>query len=302
MNSFFDEELYKVLFDNSLDAILLMSIDGVIYRANPAACQMFQVTEYELCKIGREGISDINDRRLYQYAHQLETHGEVRGELFMVRRDGTRFPAEISSKSFFDKQGKQLAVTSIRDMSEHKQAEEDLRGLQRQTEYHATYDYLTGILNRRAFVDKLNQEMNRAHRDRMPMSLILMDVDRFKEINDCNGHLAGDIVLKKVAQCLSDNLRSYDILGRYGGDEFILCLPNTAYNEAVMIAERLRNYIEQTEIKNDTGKIKVTASLGVVCHYYTSPSSIDDLIAKVDDNMYNAKRQNNCVYARNEPS
>lgn len=298
MNYFGSDEFYKQMFENNLDAIMLMSPDGVIYRANPSACQMFRTSENDLCKIGRDGIADTSDHRLYQIIHSLEKDGRARGELNMVRKDGTKFPAELTSCLFTDNQGKAMSVTTIRDITELKKALESLWGLQRETEYNASYDFLTGIYNRRAFIEKLKQEMNRSRRDRMPMSLVLIDVDKFKEINDSIGHLAGDTVLKQVAVSLSENLRSYDTLGRYGGDEFILCLPNTACNEAHMIAERLRNGIEKTEIIFGNKKIKVTASLGVISHYHTAPDTMEELIAKVDYSLYEAKRSNNCVNAQ----
>jgi diguanylate cyclase (GGDEF)-like protein/PAS domain S-box-containing protein len=296
MHFFDNDELYKLMFEKNLDAIMLMSPDGVIYKTNPSACEMFQTTEGDLCKIGINGIADTGDHRLHQFLRRLETEGRARSELNMVKRNGIKFPAELTACIFKDKQGKPVTVTTIRDITELKKALENLWGLQRETEYHASYDYLTGIYNRRAFIEKLMQEMNRSQRDRMPMSLILLDVDKFKQINDTKGHLAGDTVLKKVAQSLSENLRSYDILGRYGGDEFILCLPNTAGSESRLIAERLRNAVEQTKIIYDKERINVTASLGVVTHYHTAPETLEDLISKVDGNLYEAKRCNNGVH------
>lgn len=299
MYSLLDDDFYRLMFDNNPDAVLLMSPDGIVYKANPAACQMFLATEDELCRLGCTGISDTNDHRLYQTIDLLKKNKTVRGELCMLKGDGSRFPAELASRIFIDIRGQSMAVTTIRDITELKQAVEDLRGLQKETEHLATYDYLTGIFNRRAFVKKLKQEMSRTHRDRMPMSLILMDIDGFKEINDSIGHLAGDAVLKKVALSISEKLRSYDVLGRFGGDEFILCLPNTACSEAHIIAERLRDGVENTGILYDNQKISVTASVGVASHYHTEYESMEDLIAKVDLNLYEAKRQKNRVYVEN---
>lgn len=296
MHYFDSDEFYKQMFEKNLDAIMLMSPDGVIYRTNPSACEMFHTTESDLCKIGFNGIADTSDNRLHQFIHRLEKDGRAQSELNMVKRNGLKFPAQLTACMFKDNQGKPMTVTTIRDITELKKDLENLWGLQRETEYYASYDYLTGTYNRRAFMEKLTQEMNRSHRDRMPMSLILLDVDKFKQINDSRGHLAGDTVLKKVAQSLSENLRSYDILGRYGGDEFILCLPNTAGSEARLIAERLRNAVEQTEIVFGNQILGVTASLGATTHYHTAPESVEDLISKVDYNLYEAKRCNNSVY------
>jgi diguanylate cyclase (GGDEF)-like protein/PAS domain S-box-containing protein len=298
MDSYFHETCYRLIFDNSPDAILLTGSDGCIFMANRAACDLFGKSEEEICRYGISGIIAIDDRSLNQVLGHLERNGKLRTELSFVGNDGKLFPADVTAQLFHDERGKIWSVTSIRDISEYKKSEEELRNLQQETAYNATYDFLTGALNRRAFIDKLNQEMNRSRRDRMPMSLVLLDVDSFKQINDKNGHLAGDLVLKQVAKCLTDNLRSYDILGRYGGDEFILCLPNTAFEQAVGIAERLRLFIEQAEIKNAASAIKVTASMGVACHYYTSSSDINELISRVDDNMYRAKIRKNCVVAQ----
>ncbi|NLO46898.1 MAG: diguanylate cyclase [Clostridiales bacterium] len=298
MNLYLHDVYYRLIFENSPDAIMLTGLDGSIFMVNRAACDLLGKTENEICRYGLSGIVGIDERSLTQLFSRLEQNGKLRAELTFIKNDGRLFPADVTAQMFNDERGKLWSVTTIRDISERKQSEEELRDLQREMAYNATYDFLTGVLNRRAFIDKLNQEMNRAQRDRMPMSLILLDVDSFKQINDTNGHLAGDFVLKKVAKCLAEHLRSYDLLGRYGGDEFILCLPNTAFDQATTIAERLRSNIEKAEIKNESSFIKVTASMGVACHYYTSSNDINALIAKVDDNMYRAKIRKNCVVAQ----
>jgi diguanylate cyclase (GGDEF)-like protein/PAS domain S-box-containing protein len=298
MDTYFQNECYRLIFENSFDAVFLTGTDGSIFKANRAACTLFGKTEDEIIRYGLSGIIGIDDRRLLQLLSQLEQNGQIRTELTFITRNGRSFPADVTARMFHDDRGRAWSVTSVRDITQLKQSEQELINLQRETAYNATYDYLTGALNRRAFIDKLNQEMNRACRDRMPMSLILMDVDSFKEINDKNGHLTGDQVLRQIAQCLSAHLRSYDVLGRYGGDEFILCLPNTAFDQAAVIAERLRSHIEHAEIKSQSSSIKVTASLGVACHYYTSSNDINELISKVDGNMYRAKARKNCVVAQ----
>ena len=117
----------------------------------------------------------------------------------------------------------------------------------------------------------------------------------FKVINDTYGHQAGDYVLGRFCDCITQSLRSYDFLGRYGGEEFIVCLPNTNLTEATKVAERMRWEVEQLEIVNDFLHISITASFGVSHLNYMSQESLDSFISRTDGAMYNAKSKRNLV-------
>lgn len=183
-------------------------------------------------------------------------------------------------------------------MSAFKKTEAALRHAHKETPRRAAYDYLTSILNRRSFLDKLQLEIGRLKSDGSPMGLFLMDIDYFKRINDCRGHRVGDMVLRHFACAVAELLRPGDIFGRYGGDEFILCLPATEYRETCEFAERLRAYIENAELTGNFGP--VTVSVGVACCDYESFAGADDLIQKIDSCLYKAKERRNIIFGQDD--
>jgi diguanylate cyclase (GGDEF)-like protein len=147
----------------------------------------------------------------------------------------------------------------------------------------STEDGLTEVANRRHFDDTLALEWRRAARNGTPLSLLMLDIDFFKEFNDRNGHQAGDDILRRVAQVLRDSVhRAADFVARYGGEEFVVLLPDTAAEHAREIAESLRQHIEQLEI--------VTASVGVATEVASRDGNPDDLVKRADKALYEAKR------------
>ena len=288
--------IYRFLFENSFDAILLTHPDGHVYRANPAACEMFQRTEEEICQLGRPCVADINDPRLEPALEERLKLGKVRTELNFLRKDGTIFPVECTSNIFKDEQGEVWSVIIVRDMSLIKSTEDSLRKAHEEAKSLAAHDYLTGTLNRREFMDRLERELNRSKREGTPLSLILLDIDHFKMINDTYGHVYGDEVLKRAVKCLVQSLRPYDIFGRFGGDEFIACLPNTTLENALIVAQRLRGQIEETDLSSTEDRVRVTISLGVACHDNDSTDDLNGLIQRADKNLYMAKFDKNTVY------
>ena len=290
------EEQYRFIFENSLDAIFLTSPDGKIYRANQAACIMLQRTEEEICEIGRLGILDKRDPRVSIALAQREKEGRVRAELNLVKKDGTVFPAEVTSNIFRCPDGHRWTVVTMHDISDIKFMQEALRKAREDADYFASIDYLTGILNRRTFIQRLNAEINRAQREKTALGICMVDIDCFKSINDGKGHLFGDAVLQSFAESLIKKMRPYDFCGRYGGDEFKICFPNTRYEQAFKIAERLCADIEKEKYGSEDALTQITVSIGVCCYDYRLDETIDELISRVDQNMYIAKKHRNHVY------
>jgi diguanylate cyclase (GGDEF)-like protein len=156
----------------------------------------------------------------------------------------------------------------------------------------ASVDQLTQSLNRRSMLKDLNLEANRFERTKAPFSLILLDVDFFKRINDTYGHDGGDLVLTHLAKVMQQNLRAYDRLSRWGGEEFLVLLPDTRLQEAVDIADRLRTAVETNPAN---GTIRSTISLGVA-EIAVHADSVTSLITAADRALYQAKQTGrNCV-------
>ena len=167
----------------------------------------------------------------------------------------------------------------------------------------ASKDFLTGVLNRRAFMEKIEQEIHRAARANTHLSLILADIDGFKNINDEHGHTAGDAVLQSFTKTLSESLRRYDFIGRYGGEEFLVCLVGADDFQAERIAERMRKAVEEMSITlpETSQAIRITASFGVASRIMRCEASVISMTRRADNAMYKAKRKGkNQVCAANE--
>lgn len=149
-------------------------------------------------------------------------------------------------------------------------------------------DYLTNVANRRHFMERFRQEYNRAKRFDFPLSFIIIDIDFFKKINDTYGHLVGDEILRNVARVLDEKIREIDFIGRYGGEEFVIFLPEAPHDAALRAAERLRVAIEKETFKAYDEALSVTISAGVST-YPLFCKDKEELIEKADSALYSAK-------------
>jgi diguanylate cyclase (GGDEF)-like protein len=153
----------------------------------------------------------------------------------------------------------------------------------------ATTDDLTGLYTRQYIDERLAQEIERAKRYQRPFSILMVDLDHFKQVNDTFGHTTGDLVLQIVADILTEELRDSDIAGRLGGEEFIIILGETELDGAINFAERIREEIESKEIVKDNKIIKVTASIGLACYKLSHKERVERLIEEADKALYQAK-------------
>lgn len=154
----------------------------------------------------------------------------------------------------------------------------------------ATVDPLTGLANRQTMRTQLMGERDRAIRQRLPLSLALADIDHFKKVNDGFGHAQGDVVLRAVAGVLRNTVRPYDVVYRYGGEEFLICLPGTNTENGMVVLERIRQAIASLQLHDDKGTaIPVTATFGLT--EVTADLSVEDAIEQADKALYDGKRQ-----------
>jgi len=191
----------------------------------------------------------------------------------------------------------EVASLMIKNKTLEAQARETEKKIRKQTQIIADLrsklriDALTGLLNRRAFETDLKKEMAKIRRYDYPMSLVMCDIDHFKNINDNFGHSVGDKVLQKVSEVFKKSIRETDSAYRYGGEEFMLMLPHTKVKEAFSLAERIRHKIEVFRflVGSQSPSIKITISSGLI---QVKPSEdIDEIVTRVDKALYEAKRQ-----------
>jgi len=160
----------------------------------------------------------------------------------------------------------------------------------RQLKHMSVTDELTGLRNRRYIMERLGQEFQRARREQKPLGLIMLDLDFFKHLNDTHGHRFGDLVLKEVASRIKAGIREYDLLGRIGGEEFLVVAPDSATEETVRIAERIRYLVKEEPIGDEGTVVNVTISAGVTMLNPGDPN-IDVLFSRADNALYLAKEK-----------
>ncbi len=174
-------------------------------------------------------------------------------------------------------------VYFIQDITSQKEMIQELNNL-------ANYDVLTQVYNRRRLMEEAEKELIKAKTCKNCISVLMIDIDHFKRVNDNYGHLAGDNVIKMVTKACKDNLRRNDVIGRYGGEEFIIILPNTDKRKAVEFAENIRAYINEVKIEFNKEKISVTVSIGVACAIIINDKiNIEKIINEADKGLYYAK-------------
>lgn len=151
----------------------------------------------------------------------------------------------------------------------------------------STTDYLTGLSNRRYMMERLKEEEARSSRGGIPMAILMCDIDRFKRVNDTYGHEFGDLVIREVTGIICDNTREYDVLSRWGGEEFLLLLPETNLDGAVSVAEKIRKAVERKTITSGKSEYNVTLTIGAAL--YDHSVSISDNINNADEALYEGK-------------
>ena len=281
------EETLRAITSASRDAIVMLDDEDPVTFWNPAAQRMFG---YDRDEIGRGRLHDlvvpepIRERARKGFARFAAGGGggalDRLVELDALRKDGETFPAEISvARAELD--GRLHAVGTVRDITRRKQAEKELVRM-------ATTDSLTGLSNRGRFFELGRQEFARAKRYGNPLSVIMFDVDHFKSVNDTHGHDAGDAMLRHLADLARNTFREADVIGRVGGEEFAVLLPETPPQKAFEVAERFRKGVANSPVDVDGESLVRTVSLGVAgqdhCH-----GELEDMLKAADQALYDAK-------------
>jgi diguanylate cyclase (GGDEF)-like protein len=188
-------------------------------------------------------------------------------------------------------------VARVKTHSKVKLLTEELMEANERLKYSATHDELTSVFNRNAILDFLENDILRIKRSKKKLVLLMFDIDHFKDINDIHGHQAGDMVLTEVIKLIKDTVREIDIIGRYGGDEFLIILQETNINKASEISSRVLQKINTNDFMFENKILKVTLSIGL--SEYSSNETMDRLIERVDNALYDAKKAGrNCIKTR----
>ena len=265
----------RIIFDDITDAMIVLDNDNTLIEINKIAEQIFKVqnkliigkNSNDVFKEHDQLLMQINENKVGIFHMEIEMLGQVhyfQGKIDLLK----------SSKS----KGK---IIILSDNTEQIT-------LNRKLEYYATMDTLTGVYNRSYFHEIAVSKLKECYKPSKPVSLIMFDFDKFKDINDNYGHLAGDMVLEKALESCKVILNEKHYIGRYGGEEFVILLTNTNLENALEIAESIRAEIEKMDIVYEGINIKITSSFGVFSSY--KEKELKHLIKNADEVLYQAKR------------
>ena len=293
-------------FDYLYDAVVVTDLQGIVTDWNIGAEKLYGYTRNEI--IGKpvsilHAPEDV-ERITAEVFAAIERQGYWTGEIKKVAKDQSIGWIESSVIPIFDEQNQSIGALGInRDITQRREiqqellvANENLKSqlqeieiLQEKLREQATLDPLTGLYNRRYLIDMMQREMARAKREDIPISVAIMDLDHFKDINDTFGHKGGDAVLEAMAKLFLSHVRASDIVCRYGGEEFVFLMPGASIDIAAERMEDLRKLIEEKSIIHNDKAIPVTASIGVAS-YPIHGDNDEALLLEADNMLYNSKR------------
>jgi diguanylate cyclase (GGDEF)-like protein/PAS domain S-box-containing protein len=274
------EERFHTLFDAAPVALILSRLpDNHVLAANPRAATMFGVEPNDAPgQHAPDFWVEVEQRK--ELIGRLQKDGTVDTfEARLKQRDGTTFWGDIAARTLALR-GERTILFGVRDISAQKEAEERLREL-------ASTDELTKALNRRSIFEVANDEIARARRYERPLSIAMLDLDHFKAVNDRFGHAVGDEALRAVADGIRSTLRKQDRVGRYGGEELLVVLPETENDDARTVIERARASVESIEMVRGDARVALTVRAGVVS--LQRDEDLGALLRRADSALYEAK-------------
>ena len=288
------ERRHRSLIENISDVISILDCKGIfIYESSSAEHVLGYRNEYMVGKRLTDFVraENIADAELFLSRVRAQPGASVTVELPLRHSSGTLRDFEIVGKNLLDQVALEGIVVTLRDITERKQFVAQLETL-------SETDLLTETLNRRGFLKYSELEFDRVRRNKRKLTLVMLDLDHFKRVNDTYGHAAGDLVLATVTKLCQQQIREVDLLGRVGGEEFLILLADETSNQAYDVVERLRQEMAAVRVSTIKGEVSFTASFGVV----TIDPEIHDLEAALrlaDDALYEAKHAGrNCIRIR----
>lgn len=262
----------------------------LIVIAGNSVGEMYQIRKDEI-RLGRDRASDIVVSDVGISRHHARIGNDDDGNLFIIdlgSTNGTYVNGEpVEKKPLKDGDRIQLGRTTIMKFSLSDDVEE---GFQRRMYDSAVRDGLTRVYNRQYFDERIASEFSYAYRHFIPLSVIMMDLDKFKSVNDTHGHPVGDAVLKTVSATVMRIIRTEDMLARYGGEEFVILARNTDAQSVYVLAERIRTAVEKQVVPVSSGVIRQTISLGTSTLENRNVGTHAELVAAADEALYHAKK------------
>lgn len=275
------------VFEWSKDGILILDDDYSVIDYNEKAKEI-------IISLGSKSIGDNIKQYLNGYTSITSAYKTSQESQFKISKNGTDYYYDVKCLKINDKKNNVLGfMVFLQDITE-------LTNTLIKLNHYASTDSLTGVYNRRSFAKKAEDKILQAKTYKLPLSFMILDLDNFKHINDTYGHLLGDEVVIHVSNVLQNNIKQNYILGRYGGEEFIILMPETNIEEAVDVAEELRQKIEKSPVSYNEQIIRVTASFGVSGVEYVENEDLNTFLKYADKALYLAKQNGrNCVFRNN---
>lgn len=293
---------FRGLVNQSLAGIGIIEDERFTY-ANTKLAEMLGYSVEEILQLGPREITTKADQPLVKEQMRRRLNGEVDHLSYivhMLRKDGAILDIECHS-SVMEIRGKLVLINLMIDVTERVRAEREVQVLQNQLREQTIRDPLTGLYNRLPLTEFFDRELSLAKRCHGPVSVVMADLDHFKNINDTCGHLAGDETLRVFSRLIQAAFRASDIHCRYGGEEFLTLLPGLSQKKAYERTEQLRKTLEATEIACESGSVHVTATFGVAT-YPAHGQTRSALIAAADHALYEGKESGrNQVFRYHEP-
>jgi len=283
--------VFQALVENTNDVIMVLDATPLseggprIVYVNPAFEKLMGYTADEVVGQNPKLLQGpgTDDKTRYKIRKAMREETSIRTQILNYDKAGNELWLDINMVPLFDENGILTYYAAIeRDLTEHKKLQSHLESM-------ATIDSLTGLANRQAFMQRAKNEFNRARRYARPLTVVMIDIDHFKSINDQHGHAAGDEVLRQAADICQSSLRGSDFMGRVGGEEFVLLLPDTPHTNAYHVAERMRLHLYETPILLENGtSLNITASFGVA-PLNDADNDFNAVLERADEAMYLAK-------------
>ncbi len=288
--------IMEAIFNSTRDLLFYKdytSDEGVYMGCNDAFAALVGRTKEEI--IGKNDFELFDEK--VGALFQKKDRAVIENKINMINDEWVTYPdgKEVllsTQKSLFQDPDKNIiGIMAIsRDITREHHYKSEIEKQMEKNELLANTDSLTGIANRRYFFEMAEKMLNRACREKSPLTLMMIDIDFFKKVNDTYGHIIGDHALKYVAETLQRHLREDDVLCRFGGEEFIVLLPDISLEKGIEIAERIRIFFSENDWqyeKDNAIPIKISIGIGA----YEKKTHLREFIHKVDQNLYHAKEK-----------